>query len=99
MADDHVIGKSQPVQAANFVRELQWLVGTMTSRLAWVERRSLMASNARSGALRTEAAGLRRDIREAQSLIERLERCYLARDTVGANRAAQKLRPVSRSAG
>jgi hypothetical protein len=47
----------------------------MTTRLARVECQDVTGRKAR--AARMEAAGLRREIKEAQALIDRLERRYL----------------------
>jgi hypothetical protein len=52
----------------------------MTTQLARVERQDVTGRNGRACALRTEAAALRRDIQEAQFLIDRLQRRYLNGD-------------------
>jgi hypothetical protein len=49
----------------------------MTSKLAWLERQAVIRRNARACAMRIEGAALRRDINEAQILIDRLPRRYL----------------------
>lgn len=52
----------------------------MTTQLARVERQGVTGANARACAMRLEAAALRKDIREAQVLIDRLRRRYLNGD-------------------
>lgn len=95
MGEDHSMGRWQVAQAVEFVRALRVQLGEMTSQLSWIERQNLTATNARACALRAEAATLRRDIKEAQSLIGQLERCYLERH--GANRVLRAApRPVAR---
>jgi hypothetical protein len=59
------------------VRALRHRLHEMTTRLAWVERQDVTGSNGRVCALRREAAELRRDIKEAQALIDRLQQRYL----------------------
>lgn len=67
----------QEAQAVEFIRALRFQVREMTGKLAWIKRQTANASNARANALRAEAVVLRRDIREAESLVGRLERCYV----------------------
>jgi len=87
--------RRQTAQAVEFIRALRIQLGEMTSQLGWIERQNVRASNSRACALRVEAAALRRDIKEAQSLVDRLERRYLGRHAAdGVPRAAP--RPVSR---
>ncbi len=69
----------QVAQAVEFIRALRVQLGEMTSQLGWIERQNVRAGNARACALRAEAATLRRDLHEAQSLVDQLERRYLAR--------------------
>ena len=69
-------GECQAAQAAEFIRVLRAHLHGMTSRLAWIERHHVAGSNARASAMRTEAASLRREINEAQILIDRLLRRY-----------------------
>lgn len=59
-------------QAVELVRALRHQLREMTAQLACVERQAC--------AMRLEAAALRRDIREAQVLIDRLQRRYLSGD-------------------
>jgi len=63
--------------AVELVRALRHRLHEMTTRLAWVERQDVTGSNGRVCALRREAAELRRDIKEAQALIDRLQQRYL----------------------
>jgi hypothetical protein len=63
----------QVAQAVEFVRALHVHLRKMTSQLAWIERLDVTSRNA----MRVEAAALRRDIDEAQILIDRLHRRYL----------------------
>jgi hypothetical protein len=68
---------SQAAQAVEFIRALRAHQVEMTSQLAWIERQNVTGRNARAYAMRVEAAALRRDINEAQILIDRLLRRYL----------------------
>ncbi len=87
--------RPQVAQAVELIRALRVQLGEMTSQLGWIERQNMRAGNARACALRAEAATLRRDIKEAQTLIDRLERRYLERHADdGDPRAAP--RPVPR---
>ncbi len=54
------------------VRALREQLDKMTARLAWIERQGVTGRNRR-----LEATWLRRDINEAQLLIDRLQRRYL----------------------
>ena len=65
-----------PAQAAELVRALRDQLREMTHHVAWVESRDVPGPNGH--ALRLEAAALRRDIAEAQSHIDRLQRRYLS---------------------
>jgi len=67
----------QKAQAVEFIRALRFQVREMTGKLAWIERQTANASNARANALRAEAVVLRRDIREAEALVGRLEQRYV----------------------
>ncbi len=69
------------VQAAEFIHLLRGQLRDMTGRLAWLERHGGAGRNDRERAMRTEAAGLRRDIEEAQILIDRLHCRYLGTKT------------------
>ena len=65
-------------QAVELVRALRAQLVRMTGRLAWIERQDVTTrSNGRAWAMRVEVAALRRDINEAQILIDRLQRRYL----------------------
>jgi hypothetical protein len=67
----------QKAQAVEFIRALRFQVREMTGKLAWIERQTANASTARANALRAEAVVLRRDIREAEALVGRLEQSYV----------------------
>ena len=67
-------------QAVELVRALRHQLHEMTAQFAWVESRDVTGTNGRACAMRLEAAALRRDIREAQVLIDRLQRRYLSGD-------------------
>jgi hypothetical protein len=75
--EDLSVGACQAAQAVEFVRALRVQLLEMTSRLAWVEQQDVTRSNARACAMRRERAALRRDIQEAQFLIDRLQHRYL----------------------
>ena len=64
-------------QAVELVRALRDQLHQMITRLARVEGQRVTGSSHLACALRLEAAALRRDIREAQVLIDRLQRRYL----------------------
>jgi hypothetical protein len=64
-------------QAVELVRELRAQLLEMTGQLAWIERQHVTSRNGRAWAMRVEAAALRRDINEAQMLVDRLQRRYL----------------------
>ena len=85
MGHDRPMDRWKVAQAVEFVRVLRAQLGGMTSKLALVERQNAITrSNARACALRIEATTLRRDIRKAQSLVDHLERRYLAGDAAGS---------------
>ncbi len=62
------------------VRALREQLNKMTAQLAWVNRQGVTGRSHRASAMRLEAASLRRDINEAQLLIDRLQRRYLGGD-------------------
>ncbi|MGA9493629.1 MAG: hypothetical protein WBV80_25740 [Mycobacterium sp.] len=68
----------QRAQAAELVGALCHQLDDMTTRLHQVERQGV--KNTRSCAIRLEAAALRKDLGEAQRLIDRLKRRYLDGD-------------------
>jgi len=70
------MGAREAAQALELFRALRHQLHLMTTRLAWVERQDATGSNGRACAMRLEAAKLRRDIKEAQTLIGRLQRRY-----------------------
>jgi hypothetical protein len=67
-------------QAAELVGALRDQLREMTTKLAWVERQGVTGRNGRACAMRLEAAALRRDIKKAQVLIDRLQRRFLSGD-------------------
>ena len=69
---------SDAAQALELVRALRDQLHEMTTHLAWVERQDVTSRNGRACAMRMEAAALRRDIEEAQFLIDRLLHGYLS---------------------
>jgi hypothetical protein len=77
-SDDHSVGEWQAAQAVEFIRALQAQLRKMTNRLALVERQGVTDRSSRE--MRLEAATLRRDIQQAQFLIDRLQRRYLSGD-------------------
>lgn len=85
MGEDHGVNRWQTAQAVEFTRALRAQLFEMNSKIAWIERQTLKASNARAGALRMEATRLRRNIKEAESLIARLEQDYLGREAAGSS--------------
>ena len=76
--EDRPMGDYQRAQAVELVRALCHQLHKTTTRLDQVERQGV--KNARSCAIRLEATALRKDIREAQRLIDRLQRHYLDGD-------------------
>jgi hypothetical protein len=83
---DAVAGRYSPVvardvaQALHLVRALRDQLHEMTRELVRLERQDVTGTNGRASAIRCEAAALRRDINEAQILIDRLQRRYLNDD-------------------
>jgi hypothetical protein len=83
---DAVAGRYSPVvagdvaQALHLVRALRDQLHQMTRELVRLERQDVTGTNGRASAIRCEAAALRRDINEAQILIDRLQRRYLNDD-------------------
>jgi hypothetical protein len=69
------MGRYEVAQALELVRALRHQLHEMTTQLARVERQGVGRSG-RACAMRSEAAALRRDIREAEALIDRLNRRY-----------------------
>lgn len=83
VGEDNGVNRWQTAQAAEFTRALRVQLAEMNGKIAWIERQISKASNARAGALRVEATTLRRNIKEAESLIARLEHDYLGREAAG----------------
>jgi hypothetical protein len=69
--------KRDAAQAMELVHALRARLHEMTRRLVRVEREGSTGTNNRASAIRCEAAELRRDISEAQILVDQLERRYL----------------------
>jgi hypothetical protein len=68
-------------QAVELVRALRHQLHEMTAQFAWVESQDVTRTNGPSHArCGWKQAALRRDIREAEVLIDRLERRYLSGD-------------------
>src|SRR6516164_1634929 len=86
-------------QALEFVRALRHELHEMTAQLAWVERQEVTGTNGRACAMRLEAAALRRDIREAQLLIDRLARRYLGRNGTDIDSAQRQTRVTTKTRG
>jgi len=88
------MGYCDAAQAVELVRALRHQLHDMTTRLAWVECQDVAGRRGR--AARMEAAELRRDIQEAEVLIDRLHRLYL--NGTGTNKtrihSCQAVRPV-----
>lgn len=79
--DDLPVGEREAAQAVKFIITLREHVNEMTAQLARLEDKSARATGASMvAATRVEAAALRRDISEAQLLIERLRTRYLKAD-------------------
>jgi len=78
--DDFSVGQRDAAQAMKLVRALREQLDEMTAQLARVERQGVTARGSQASAMRLEAASLRRDINEAQLLIDRLQRRYLGGD-------------------
>jgi hypothetical protein len=82
------MGDCQRAQAVELVHALCHQLHTMTSQLDRLERLGVTATHGRACAIRLEAAALRKDIREAQRLIDGLcRRYYLRGDAADAARA------------
>jgi hypothetical protein len=80
-------------QAAELVRALRNQLHVMTHALVRLERQDVTGTRSRASAIRCAAAALRRDINEAQTLVDLLQLRYL-----NSNRHAQPRRPVRHQA-
>jgi hypothetical protein len=90
-----VVGDCEAAQAVELVRALRHQLHEMTTQLARVERQGVTGRNGRACALRLDAAALRRDMQEAQVLIDRLQRRYLNGDECAQQRApVRRPRPL-----
>ncbi len=67
-------------QAVELIRALREQLHQMAHQLAWLDSQDVSGTNSRASAIRSEAAGLRRDINEAKVFIDRLQRRYLNGD-------------------
>jgi hypothetical protein len=75
------VDERNAAQAVQLIRALRDQRHEMTRQLARLERQGVIGTNGRiSATIRHEAAALRRDIRQAQTLIDRLEHRYLNGD-------------------
>jgi hypothetical protein len=74
------VGEPGATQAVELIRALRYQLDKMTAQLAWIERQGVTARKSRACAMRLEAAALRRDIKQAQALIDQLQRRYLNSD-------------------
>lgn len=81
-------------QAVELIRALRDQLHQMTHQLACLDRQGASGANSRAPAIRSEAAALRRDIDEAQVLIDRLQRRYL-KDAHAPRRTVDSRRPLS----
>lgn len=81
----------EAAQAVELVRALRHQLHNMTTQLARVERQHVTGRTGRER--RMEAAELRRDIKEAQTLIDQLEHRYLNRDEHTQQHPASRQRP------
>jgi hypothetical protein len=82
------MGDRQAAQAVELVRALRHQLRDMTSQLAWAERHGV-GRNRRAREMRMEAAALRRDIQEAELLIDQLRRRYLNGDEKSRTRGSE----------
>jgi hypothetical protein len=80
-------------QAVEFVRALRHQLREMSAQLGCLERQDVIRTKGRACAMRSEAAALRRDIREAQVLIDRLQRRYLSGDERTQQRPSRRTVP------
>lgn len=84
-------------QAVELARALCDQLHEMTRQLERLERQGVTGMKGRASAIRCETAALRRDINEAKTLIDRLERRYLNSIRHGQPRLPnQPRRPVAR---
>jgi hypothetical protein len=80
LVDFHPV-RCETAQAMQLIRALRAQLHEMTTQLAQVERRDVtLMKRGRASALRLQASALRRDIKEAQALIDQLQRRYLLSD-------------------
>ena len=70
MGQGFSVGQGEAAQAMELVRALREQLDKMTAQLASVNRRGVTGRSHRASAMRLEATSLRRDINEAQLLID-----------------------------
>jgi hypothetical protein len=87
----------QRAQAVELVRALCRQLHEMTTKLERIERQGV-GTNGRACAMRLEAAALRKDIREAQRLIDRLRRRYYLDPAPGTHSPTSRQSPLARPA-
>jgi hypothetical protein len=95
----------EAAQAVELVRALRHQLHEMTTQLARVERQDVTGRKGR--AVRMEAAELRRDLKEAQALIDQLQHRYLngdertqrTRSASNPGWVGSKNRPVTKGEG
>lgn len=81
----------QTAQALALIRALREHVDEMRAQLAFVERKGAAAkSSSMVSATRLEAAALRRDMNEAQALIDQLRSHYMTGDDRTERRPPQR---------
>ena len=93
--NDSFVDQRDAAQAMELVCALREPLHEMTCRLVRVERQGFTGTNSPASAIRCEAAELRRDISEAQILVNRLERHYL-NSNGHAGRAYQRATAATR---
>jgi hypothetical protein len=91
------MGDCERAQAAEFVRALCHQLREMTTHLERIERQDVTGTNGRACAMRSEAAALRKDIREAQRLIDRLRRRYFLDGAPSAHSPTPRAATAARS--
>ena len=75
------VSNHEAAQALKLIRALREVLDELTAELARVEGKAAMTrSKGMASAIRSEAAALRRDISEAQALIDRLRNRYINGD-------------------
>ncbi len=78
-----MVGDCDAAQAVELIRALRHQLHVMAAQVARLERLESSGRNGKAGTLRAEASALRRDMHEAQVLIDRLRHRYLSGRTAG----------------